>query len=413
MMEEHEGDSNDSPLKHMRMSGEVKPMPKESSEECKSPVNQLIQEESESSEYKQLMKKANLNTEKAKKRKKPFSIKGSSKKRPLHSELNSAKSKKKKKFIFKKSKNKTSSTLNEECTFEPRLNKNSLSMAKKSIVSSNIQHNWTSKTPISHKLSREIEDLKECSFTPNIAKTKKLYQTPESGVPCYEKLYSKHKSKIIKLEARSRKKKETEILECTFIPKVRDGYMSQMQFDSQAQKEREKVKDRGNSVKVFRNTLLEDGTPSIHDKLYDSGKTAMKRRRNELISQKEAHKSCTFQPEKLSGLEFQYLDQYKEPHLRLYNNYFEVQEKLSSAQEYRNKELKAMSEPRAHSNINVSITNNYIGSSINYSTRGKSTQDSKFLSYFLVHTELYEMNKQKDRKRKSLEERVNYHRLTL
>ena len=69
--------------------------------------------------------------------------------------------------------------LNEECTFEPKLDKRSLSMAKKSIENSTLNslerltnhRKFPHKLKISYKLEKEVEDLRECSFTPNLTQT--------------------------------------------------------------------------------------------------------------------------------------------------------------------------------------------------------------------------------------------------
>mmetsp|Transcript_40098 Transcript_40098/g.39685 ORF Transcript_40098/g.39685 Transcript_40098/m.39685 type:complete len:92 (+) Transcript_40098:54-329(+) len=91
----------------MHISNYTKSIAKEdSSSTIKSP-----KEDSESSEYRKLMKKAKFNTSKQKKTK-PFTMKNTSKPRQIYSELNSVKARKKK--IVMKKKTKHSSVGNEE-----------------------------------------------------------------------------------------------------------------------------------------------------------------------------------------------------------------------------------------------------------------------------------------------------------
>ncbi|CAI2376475.1 unnamed protein product [Moneuplotes crassus] len=393
LIREPEISSNESPEKLMRTSNDTKSMPKSSQEEYKSSVSSAEGEIAPKSTEKD---KKHACTSAAKKKKKPFSLKSTDYNLPLHSVMSSTKSKHKKKFVMKKKSKKTG--LNEECTFEPKLSKNLLSSPKKAKMASSIEKNWKKKGHIPTKLARELEDLKECSFSPDLSKTQHAYLSPPCGTPRFQNLHSKHKNKIIKLASRSRQKKESELLECTFIPKIQNSYMNETKYQHHCHNEREKAK-RGHSVKTNRKKLLEDSVSTLHERLHQEGLTAKRKRQNEVIFKQNLPENCTFKPDRKSELEFRYSEEFKEPHLRLYNNYFEVQEKLSCAKEDRNQNLRAMSETQERSNINVSITNNYINSSVNFSTRGRSVHD--------VHSKLHESNKFKERDRKSLEARIN------
>lgn len=92
--------------------------------------------------------------------------------------------------------------------------------------------------------------------------------------------------------------------------------------------EKGRVLIKANLLKIVINNLFDEDQLTVHNKLYQEAQIAKKRRQNELIKNKKATENCTFQPEKKSGLEFQYSDEFRQPHLRLYNNYFEIQEKL-------------------------------------------------------------------------------------
>lgn len=65
----------------------------------------------------------------------------------------------------------------------------------------------------------------------------------------------------------------------------------------------------------------------------------------------ERLKMCTFEPKKYSTLEFEYSEEFKDPSTRLYNNYFEVQDKLAKARVDRNKEIRSRSETRSNDNM--------------------------------------------------------------
>ena len=69
------------------------------------------------------------------------------------------------------------------------------------------------------------------------------------------------------------------------------------------------------------------------------------------LNQQEKQTNLSFKPGKLSKLEFEYSDSFKNASIRLYNNHFEKQKKLKFAQEQRNYEIRAMSEPRGHKSI--------------------------------------------------------------
>jgi len=121
-----------------------------------------------------------------------------------------------------------------------------------------------------------------------------------------------------------------------------------------------------------------------YERLYaDSKKIREKKRQTEVEISKKRNKECPFKPEKHSQLEFQYIDEFKDPGKRLYNNFFEIQEKISMAKEERDKELRSMSETRGSQNINVSITNNFINSSVNIKPRGRSVRNSKVIYLIL------------------------------
>lgn len=100
------------------------------------------------------------------------------------------------------------------------------------------------------------------------------------------------------------------------------------------------------------------------------------RRLKELRLSQERQKNCTFKPQKYSKLDYEYLEEYKDPATRLYNNFSEVQDRLNNAREERDRELRSLSEARP---INLSITNNFINSSINIQSDDRSDTNSKRL----------------------------------
>ena len=114
----------------------------------------------------------------------------------------------------------------------------------------------------------------------------------------------------------------------------------------------------------------------------DSTKTQKDLRRNKRLKEvslsEKRNKECTFKPQKVSKLGYEYLEDFKDPNTRLYNNYFEIQDKMYQAREDRDKELRSMSETRTPKTINFSITNNFINSSINISTRDYSSKKSRW-----------------------------------
>lgn len=126
---------------------------------------------------------------------------------------------------------------------------------------------------------------------------------------------------------------------------------------------------------LFQSDVIHNSVP--HERLYADNKKNQERRRvHEVVQSQKRNEKCPFKPQKHSTLEFQYLNDFKDSGTRLYNNYFETQDKLDMAKKDRDRELRSMSETRTAPNINVSITNNYI-SSINLDSKGRSSKNSK------------------------------------
>lgn len=102
------------------------------------------------------------------------------------------------------------------------------------------------------------------------------------------------------------------------------------------------------------------------------------------------------------------MKQFRNPSVRLYNNYFEVQEKINLLKDDRDRELQSLNESKIGHNINVSITNNFINSSISISNRRREDQPSKSeFENIIVHEKLYNLNKKKKFKQKIVEDKVN------
>ena len=271
-------------------------------------------------------------------------------------------------------------------------------MAKKSIENSTLnslerltsQRKSPHKLKISYKLEKEVEDLRECSFTPNLTqtinKTEWAHWSENNGrTPRFEQLYNKHQEKINRNKYKSAKKKVMELEECTFIPKVKNTTLSLKKYNHNCIKERNKIventEDREaistpkKKPQLFQSELSQYSAP--HERLYADNKKYQKNKRIYEFKQRKGQKEkCPFTPKKHSTLEFKYRSAFKDSGTRLYNNYFEIQDKLSIVKESRNKELQSMSERRTAPNINVSITNNYI-SSVNLESRGRSVKNSK------------------------------------
>jgi predicted RNase H-like nuclease len=76
-------------------------------------------------------------------------------------------------------------------------------------------------------IEKEILEMRECSFTPNLKKTEKLNRTFETEKsPRYEILYSDHQRKLKKFKDSEESKKLKELEECTFAPKINNSTLS-------------------------------------------------------------------------------------------------------------------------------------------------------------------------------------------
>lgn len=199
-------------------------------------VSQILDDVSESDEYKHLMTKLKKSHQKARKPKRNSkNTRNDSKFLMEKSRTSEVKKSKKRKYVVrrkpkrndinKKSEISIKQNLGPDFTFKPKLDKKSLEMSKKYRP---VQH---TRTPVSHKLSREIEDLRECTFTPNLNKTKRLNHSLEAGrSPRHEILYQKHSQKLMNIQAKSVERQTHELDECTFIPKVNNSKLTIEQY---------------------------------------------------------------------------------------------------------------------------------------------------------------------------------------
>lgn len=220
--------------------------------------------ESESEEYKQLIRKNKHKQKKSQNKQ----LDGS--RNMLHQpnfSTDQRKKKKKKVYMKRKKDNKHKSEvplsnknhgLPAEFTFKPKILKTSVKKPLKnndfSISSQKMTyHSETrikqNKTPISHKLSKELDELRECSFTPNLKQTSRLNQSLEvSKSPRFETLHQLHGQKLKRFEGKSEVYKDMELQECTFIPQTNHNTVSLSSYKRNCIKEREKVSSRSKRV---------------------------------------------------------------------------------------------------------------------------------------------------------------------
>ena len=336
---------------------------------------------SESEEYKRLM---SFSTKKTKQPKGHFK-KHSQKTRndlditKMHSKTSNQNRQRRKKFVVRKKEKRVGRDLDPEFTFKPKLNKKSLSLAKRSVYAFAGKSNVV--TPdkdvgrryiLPSNVEKEMEEMRECSFTPNLKKTERLNRSLEvDKSPRHEVLYSKHERKLDRMHSKSVQKQANELGEWTFIPKVNNTTLSVGKFKKECVKQRIK-RDKDITISDF-------ATPSkaskpraqsrlenweLFSRLYaDSDRMNEKRRLNEVGQTLKQLQQWTFTPEKLNNIDYEYGEQYKDFGSRLYNNFFEVRDKHKFTKAGRDKELRWMSESRNANTINLSITNNFINSS--------------------------------------------------
>lgn len=229
----------------------------------------------------------------------------------------------------------------------------------------------------------------------------------------FDKLYSIHKDRLNSLEHKAFERQRKEISDCTFIPQVKNSSLTEKEYKKNWLKERRKKanwipttrKVRSKSSNLFKPNTNTD----TYERLYgDSEKIKEKKRLKEVHFTSEELREWTFAPKKHTHLDYEYLEQFRDPSVRLYNNYFEVQEKISVLKDDRDRELQSLNESKIGHKINLSITNNFINSSISISNQEKEGQPSKFVvSTIIVHEKLYNLNKKKKFKQKIIEDKIN------
>ena len=259
--------------------------------------------------------------------------------------------------------------------------------------------------------------MRECSFTPNLQQTERLNRSLDfDRSPRYDRLYSRHRDKLISLENKSAIQQNLELEEWTFIPKVNNGSLTLERYTKSWAKERQKAAwSISESNEIISNNkrlnsfdIRKNSSNSLYTKLYkDSDRYKEKKRIKEYNLRQQKLKEWTFVPQKFSKLEYEYHNEFKNPNVRLYNNYFEVQKKIGVAREERNKELRSLSESKTHQTINFSITNNFINSSINLNSEEKSLSKGINIELiFIVFEKLYQEDKARKKRHKFLVQKV-------
>ena len=234
--------ANDTPVAHSLIISTPKPT-------ISSAIDDM---EDESEEFKRLMSKTSNHKRHKRKTNKQSSKNTRNLQRLVQMQSNNTEVKKSrpKRFHVRRKVKKKMTGLSEECTFKPNLNKKSITIVKKleELTSMSGFDRLTThkrsnnKTPISHKLSREIEEMRECSFTPNLKQTERLNRSLEmSKSPRYEALHSKHKEKLQTIESKSVHRQALELQECTFIPKVNNTSLTLEGYKKNIVKERQKM----------------------------------------------------------------------------------------------------------------------------------------------------------------------------